>query len=124
MKTNNHNRVGSTSFLRNRLSTKRCQSFMTESDEGELLAVFNGQWLQVCKLDESRMIWVPVHDLGNNSIFISNPATFVETTKIKGTENKIYVPWFRGTNVNNKKIPLIWCFCFLFIFVRINKTCF
>ncbi|TMX05747.1 hypothetical protein EJD97_001782 [Solanum chilense] len=103
----------STSFLRNRLSTKRCQSFMTESDEGELLVVFmscDGQWVQVCKLDESRMIWVPVHDLGNKSIFISNPATFVETIKIKGTQNKIYVPWFRGTNVNNKqnKVPLFY----------------
>ncbi|XP_060193866.1 F-box/kelch-repeat protein At1g57790-like [Lycium barbarum] len=90
-----------TTFLQNRLSNKRCQSFMAESD-GELLAVFmscDGEWVQVCKLDESRMIWVPVHNLGDKTLFISHPATFAETISVRGnTGNKIYMPWFNGND--------------------------
>ncbi|KAJ4974877.1 hypothetical protein NE237_008051 [Protea cynaroides] len=72
------------------------QNFLVECD-GNLLAVFVGPvggWIQVCRLDQSKMIWENVKSLGNWMLFLSEKTCFSVKAAVRGMGNKIYFQRF------------------------------
>ncbi|KAG5537396.1 hypothetical protein RHGRI_024734 [Rhododendron griersonianum] len=74
------------------------ESYLMECD-GKLMAVFvgkKGRGVSVYTLDDSKMAWERVYDLGSKMLFVSHAASFSATKVVKGMENKIYFPRFCG----------------------------
>ncbi|XP_023907367.2 F-box/kelch-repeat protein At1g57790 [Quercus suber] len=74
------------------------QKFLVECN-GELLSIFVapfGKWVRVFKLNESKMTWVRVEDLGNYMLYVSHTSSMSAIVKSPGMENKIYFPRFYG----------------------------
>ncbi|GMY31273.1 f-box/kelch-repeat protein [Fagus crenata] len=77
------------------------QNFLVECD-GELLSVFVGclgKWIQVFKLNESKMTWIRVESLGNYMLYLSCSPSLAVMAKNSGMENKIYFPIFCGESM-------------------------
>uniref|UniRef100_A0A2N9F8U2 KIB1-4 beta-propeller domain-containing protein n=1 Tax=Fagus sylvatica TaxID=28930 RepID=A0A2N9F8U2_FAGSY len=77
------------------------QNFLVECD-GELLSVFVGclgKWIQVFKLNESKMTWIGVESLGNYMLYLSCSSSLAVMAKNSGMENKIYFPIFCGESM-------------------------
>ncbi|GLT59499.1 hypothetical protein SLA2020_323130 [Shorea laevis] len=75
------------------------QKFLLECD-GKLLSVFVGflgEWVQIFRFDESKLVWVEVSDLGNHTLYISRFSAF-STIASPGMQNRIYFPRFHGKN--------------------------
>ncbi|KAF7135577.1 hypothetical protein RHSIM_Rhsim08G0205000 [Rhododendron simsii] len=74
------------------------ESYLMECD-GKLLAVFvgkKGRGVSVYTLDDSKMAWERVRDLGSKMLFVSHPVSFSATKVVEGMQNKIYFPRFLG----------------------------
>ncbi|XP_071901203.1 F-box/kelch-repeat protein At1g57790-like [Coffea arabica] len=68
------------------------ESYLLEID-GELISVFVqrlGSQISVFRLDETKMAWEEVSDLGDNMVFISPTNSFSRKKVIEGMHNKIY----------------------------------
>ena len=77
------------------------QNYLVECD-GELFSVFVGnmrKWVQVFKLNESKMTWIRVENLGNHMLYLSCSSSFSVMAKTPGMENKIYFPIFCGQSM-------------------------
>ncbi|XP_030930088.1 uncharacterized protein LOC115955855 isoform X3 [Quercus lobata] len=77
------------------------QNYLVECD-GELFSVFVGnmrKWVQVFKLNESKMTWIRVENLGNHMFYLSCSSSFSVRAKTPGMENKIYFPIFCGQSM-------------------------
>ncbi len=77
------------------------KNFLVECD-GELLSVFVGclgKWVQVFKLNESKMTWIRVESLGNYMLYLSCSSSLAVMAKTPGMENKIYFPIFCGESM-------------------------
>ncbi|KAF7134210.1 hypothetical protein RHSIM_Rhsim08G0205300 [Rhododendron simsii] len=74
------------------------ESYLVECD-GKLLAVFvgkRGRGVSVYTLDDSKMAWERVYDLGSKMLFVSHAVSFSATKVVEGMQNKIYFPRFLG----------------------------
>ena len=77
------------------------QNYLVECD-GELFSVFVGdmrKWVQVFKLNESKMTWIKVENLGNHMLYLSCSSSFSVMAKTPGMENKIYFHIFCGQSM-------------------------
>ncbi|KAL5718601.1 hypothetical protein ACHQM5_011485 [Ranunculus cassubicifolius] len=77
------------------------RSFIMECD-GEIFSVFVGfvgSPVRVYKFDESKkkMKWLKVESLGERLMFLSHTTSLLMPAVLKGTENRIYFPRFKGT---------------------------
>ncbi|KAL5718497.1 hypothetical protein ACHQM5_011394 [Ranunculus cassubicifolius] len=75
------------------------RSYITESD-GDIFAVFMGYLgkpVSVYKLykSEKKVKWIKVQSLGNRVMFVSHTTSLLIPAKLKGTENRIYLPRFK-----------------------------
>ncbi|KAF9616358.1 hypothetical protein IFM89_029612 [Coptis chinensis] len=76
-------------------------SYIVECD-GEILSVFMGivgKPVSVFKLDVSKMKWVTLATLGDKVIFLSHATSLLVPAGLKGTEDRIYLPKFRGNDI-------------------------
>ncbi|KAH7867208.1 hypothetical protein Vadar_030447 [Vaccinium darrowii] len=74
------------------------ESYLMECD-GKLLAVFvgkRGRGVSVYTLDDSKMAWERVYNLGNKMLFVSRAVSFSATKAVEAMANKIYFPRFCG----------------------------
>ncbi|KAK4576151.1 hypothetical protein RGQ29_026913 [Quercus rubra] len=77
------------------------QNYLVECDD-ELFSVFVGnmrKWVQVFKLNESKMTWIRVENLGNHMFYLSCSSSFSVKARTPGMENKIYFPIFCGQSM-------------------------
>ncbi|KAL5718594.1 hypothetical protein ACHQM5_011479 [Ranunculus cassubicifolius] len=77
------------------------RSFIMECD-GEIYSVFVGflgSPVRVYKFDQSKkkMKWLKVETLGHRLMFLSHTTSLLLPAVLKGTENRIYFPRFKGS---------------------------
>ncbi|KAL3511938.1 hypothetical protein ACH5RR_024655 [Cinchona calisaya] len=87
-------------FLSNpqKLSEYTYENYLVDCD-GDLMTVFwssTGSKIVVYKLDESKMDWEVVNDLGDHMLFLSVGNSFSRKSVIDEMKNKIYFPRFHG----------------------------
>ena len=76
------------------------QSYMMEGNGGKLLAVFEVHDCEKCvyvfelnlSSSRSRMKWHEVRNLENKMLYVSPGGSFLESARVKGMGNKIYLP--------------------------------
>ncbi|KAL3511935.1 hypothetical protein ACH5RR_024652 [Cinchona calisaya] len=74
------------------------ENYLVDCD-GDLMAVFvasTGSQISVYKLDELKMDWEEVNDLGDHMFFLSIRNSFSRKSVIDVMKNKIYFPRFHG----------------------------
>ena len=84
----------STKISQNR-SKQEC--YLVESSKGEMLSVFSyndGEKILVSRLNESKMAWEKVKDLGDDALFVDKRASLSVVAPSRGARNRIYFPRF------------------------------
>ncbi|XP_058106964.1 F-box/kelch-repeat protein At1g57790-like [Magnolia sinica] len=83
------------------VQNETCDCFLTESG-GELVMVsvdHLGDPINTFLLDQSKMVWVEVKSLGEQTLFVGHEAS-LSMKAIRGMENKIYFSRIRGSCSN------------------------
>ncbi|KAL3503533.1 hypothetical protein ACH5RR_037982 [Cinchona calisaya] len=82
--------------------SRSCDKIYLVECDGEILAVFVGKterWVQVFKINLSKMVWEEVESLGKYSLYLCNLSTLAVPAKTPAMENKIYFPRFYGDSM-------------------------
>ncbi|KAF5189931.1 F-box family protein [Thalictrum thalictroides] len=77
--------------------TTDIRGFIGEYD-GEIISVFvgvDGKQIEVYKLDRSELKWVKLDNLGDKVLFLGQKTCMLVTARLKGIENRIYLPRFK-----------------------------
>ncbi|GLT77031.1 hypothetical protein SLA2020_486560 [Shorea laevis] len=77
------------------------QSHLLEC-KGELLSVFVGpfaEWVRIFNLDSSKMAWIELEHLGDQTLYLSHFSSFSMTATSPDMANRIYFPRFSGKNI-------------------------